>query len=112
VVETAYAQSSPADVLGTVAGTAGELAAPGVEGREARKVLRDAYKAECKKAGVKVTDEMIAKTANPHTATNLGWTSRANIQKWLACHPKYDGRPDRMIRKVFSERPHLPKAQP
>jgi hypothetical protein len=80
---------------------------PNINGRKAeRKKLRDDYKAECKQSGVKVTDEMIAEAANPR------WHSRANIQKWLACDPKYDGVPDGKIRKVFRDKPHLPKNQP
>jgi len=66
-----------------------------------RKAARDAYKAECKAAGVKVTDEMIARAGR--------WTSRTQIQKWLACDPRYDGAPDQLIRGVFSKKPHLPK---
>jgi hypothetical protein len=68
-----------------------------------RKRLRDDYKAECKKRGVKVTDAMIAQAANKK------WSDRSNIQKWLALDPQYDGKPDRMIRKVFADKPHLPK---
>jgi len=69
-----------------------------------RKRLRDEYKAECKAKGVTVTDEMIAEAASPR------WKSRANIQKWLSCDPKYDGEPDRLIREVFRKRHHLPKS--
>jgi hypothetical protein len=69
--------------------------------RELRRELREAYRFECKRAGVRVTDEMIAQAANSK------WTSRANIQKWLACDPKYNGRSDDMIRAVFLKKPHL-----
>lgn len=68
-----------------------------------RKKLRDCYKADCKRAGVRVTDEMIAIAANPR------WKSRTNIQKWLSCDPKYKDRPDRLIRDVFLKKPHLPR---
>jgi len=71
------------------------------ERKAERKKLRDDYKAECKRSGVRVTDEMIAEAANTR------WHSRANIQKWLACHPKYDGEPDRKIRKIFRDKPHV-----
>jgi hypothetical protein len=73
--------------------------------RTERKKLRDEYKAVCKQAGVKVTDEMIARTANPR------WHSRHQIQKWLVGHADCDGEPDRLIRKVFVEKPHLKVAQ-
>jgi FKBP-type peptidyl-prolyl cis-trans isomerase 2 len=69
------------------------------ERKAERKRLRDAYKAERKQAGVKVTDEMIAITANPPTSRTKGWHTRDAIQKWLQCDPKYDGEPDRLIRK-------------
>jgi len=73
-----------------------------LEARKAeRKAARDAYKAECKAAGVTVTDEMIARAANPN------WTSRTQVQKWLQCHPDYEGEPDRLIRLVFSKKPHI-----
>jgi hypothetical protein len=76
------------------------------ERKAERKKLRDDYKAECKRSGVSVTDEMIAEAASRR------WHSRANIQKWLACDPKYDGDPDRLIRKVFRDKPHLPNPHP
>jgi hypothetical protein len=75
--------------------------------RAERRKLRDDYKAECKRAGLLVTDEMIAKSANPSTSTNKGWNSRFQVQKWLACDPAYEGRADAIIRKVFLEKPHL-----
>jgi hypothetical protein len=65
-----------------------------------RRVARDAYKDECKDAGVTVTDEMIARAANQR------WHTRDAVQKWLTCDPRYDGEPDRLIRKVFSDKPH------
>lgn len=66
-----------------------------------RKALRDGYRVECKRAGVRLTDEMIAQAASPR------WHSRSQIQKWLKCDPEYDGEPDRLIRKVFRDKPHL-----
>jgi hypothetical protein len=69
--------------------------------------LRDDYKAECKRAGVRVTDEMIAQAAKPPRGKNRGWTSRSHITKWLACHPNYEGTNDRLIRAVFLDKPHL-----
>jgi hypothetical protein len=86
--------------------TADSKSAPPTIERESekaeRKRLRDKYKAECRAVGVKVTDEMIAKAANPK------WTSRTNIQKWLGCDPKYSGEANRLIRKVLIDtKPHL-----
>jgi hypothetical protein len=93
--------------------TASETA-PETNNLEARKAernkLRDDYKAESKRAGVIVTDEMIAKAANPPKGKNRGWTSRTHIHKWMACHPKYDGRNDQLIRAVFLNKPHLEPA--
>jgi len=89
-----------------------EKSGSGTESRKAeRKKLRDDYQSECKRHGVNVTDEMIAKAANPTTANNKGWSSRSNIQKWLACHPKYEGKPDQRIRNVFLKKPHLSNPQ-
>lgn len=67
-----------------------------------RKRLRDEYKAECKKHGIKVTDEMIAHAANS------SWNTRDPVQKWLACHPNYEQTGHR-IREVFRKKPHLSK---
>jgi len=83
-----------------------ETPAPAVD-REAmkmeRKGLRDAYKNECRRAGIKLTDEMIAEEANEN------WTTRDPVQKWIQCDPRYDGEPDRLIRRVFVQKPHLLK---
>jgi hypothetical protein len=73
-----------------------------IEKRKAeRRRLRDDYKAECRRKGLKVTDEMIAEAACKT------WHSRFQVQKWLACDSDYDGEPDRLIRKVFADKPHL-----
>jgi hypothetical protein len=85
----------------------------GIGGRKTeRRKLRDDYVGECKRAGVRVTDEMIATAANPPKDKSKGWNTRDPIQKWLQCDPKYEGRPDRMIRAVFEKKPHLPKPSP
>lgn len=68
-----------------------------------RKELRDGYKAQCKAAGVKITNEMISRAAN----TN--WHNRTPVEKWLQGDPRYDGEPDRLIREVIRKKPHLPK---
>jgi hypothetical protein len=70
-----------------------------------RRRLRDDYKAKCKANGVRVTDEMIVRAASET------WHSRTQIQKWLKGDPRYDGAPDRLIRKVFRTKPHLPPLQ-
>jgi hypothetical protein len=79
--------------------------------KAARRKLRDDYKAECRNLGVKVTDGMIAEAANPPTPNNKGWQSRSNIQKWIACDSKYEGKPDQRIRNVFVKKIHLKKPQ-
>ena len=68
-----------------------------------RRALRDAYKGECRKHGVQVTDAMIAEVASGN------WHGRTAIQKWLGCDPRYDGEPDRLIRNVFARKPHIPR---
>jgi hypothetical protein len=58
------------------------------------------YKRECKDVGVKVTDEDIARAANPK------WNERSPVVKCKAGR----GRPgdDRLIWKVLERKPHLP----
>jgi hypothetical protein len=73
------------------------------ERKAERRRLRDAYRAECCHAGIKVTDVSISEKANPK------WTTRDPVQKWLACDPRYEGKADRLIRRVFIEKPHLRK---
>ena len=66
-----------------------------------RRRLRDDYKAEWRKAGVKVTDEMIAKSVRKQ------WRSRYQIQRWLRLHPRVQSS-DQLIRKVLRDRPTSP----
>jgi hypothetical protein len=108
MAENAFPKASQAGATEPSRNRAEARALPVPEGAE-RKKLRDDYKAACKRAGVKVTDEMIAEAANPTTPNNKGWHSRSNIQKWLACDPKYEGKPDQRIRNVFLRKPHLSK---
>ena len=86
------------------AATTAERSAPTVN-REAmkaeRKALRDAYRAECRRAGIKLTDAMISEKACEK------WTTRDPVQKWIACDPRYEGGPDRLIRRVLTQKPHL-----
>jgi len=67
-----------------------------------RRALHQAYKAECSKQGVRVTDAMIAEAASSN------WHGRTAIQKWLADDPRYAGEPDRLIRSVLARKPHIP----
>jgi len=108
IVDVPTKGQSPAAIPGeTGSREADKGPEPRPESREIRKAertaARDAYKAKCRAAGVKVTDNMIAEAANPK------WHSRTQVQKWLVCDPRYDGEADRLIRKVFTEKPHLPK---
>ena len=64
--------------------------------KAARKKLRDAYKAACKRLGRRVNHETIA-----HSVNGL-WHSRTQIDKWLQCDPRYNGEPDRLIRQFLT----------
>jgi hypothetical protein len=66
-----------------------------------RHELLNNYKSECKQHGVRVTDRMIAEAASSN------WHGRTAVQKWLACDRRYDGEPDRLIRRVFAGKPHI-----
>jgi hypothetical protein len=92
---TERAHEAPANAELSRSPTAAEI-------REQRRVLRDNYKSECKTNGVRVTDAMIAEAANAN------WHGRTTTQKWLACDPRYDGEPDRLIRSVFTRKHHIP----
>jgi hypothetical protein len=71
---------------------------------ERRSALK-AYKDECRSHGVKVTNPMIARAANPD------WSERTPVEKWSAAKDSRYNTPavDRKIRRVFTEKPHLPK---
>jgi hypothetical protein len=58
-----------------------------------------AYKAECKAAGIKVTDLMIAQAANRK------WTERSRVTWWKAGKDRPGD--DALIRKVLRAKPHL-----
>ncbi len=62
---------------------------------ELRRELLDAYKRETKRHRIRVNHEMLAHQIKP------SWNSRAQIDKWLACHPNYNGEHDRLIRKFL-----------
>jgi hypothetical protein len=72
-------------------------------GRANRKAARDDYKAECKATGVKVTDEMIGREVKPGSKDR-----RTIVQHWIRCDPRYENY-DRRIRRVFADKPHLPR---
>ena len=88
-------------LVATALGGADSRAYAGDGQRAERKALRDSYKAECKAAGVKVTDKMIGLEVKPDSKD-----ARIIVQKLLACHPKYESY-DSRIRRVFAEKPHL-----
>ncbi len=66
-----------------------------------RKLLLEAYKNECKLAGIRVTDEMIARAANPR------WNERTPVKRWKSYIPSCTAADDAMIRRVLKEKPHL-----
>jgi hypothetical protein len=68
-----------------------------------RKARRDAYKAECRAAGVKLTDSMIGLEVKRGSKD-----PRTIVQQWMRCDPRYEIY-DWPIRGVFSRKPHLPK---
>jgi hypothetical protein len=96
-------QSSPASEVST--GNTGkrrataEGAEPGndieTEKAKRRKLLTE-YKAECKLSGKHVNYRQIA------TDVNRRWNSRAQIDKWLACDPRYWGETDRLMREFLT----------
>jgi hypothetical protein len=69
-----------------------------------RRAALEAYKRECREAGVKVTNPMIAKAADPN------WNDRTPVEKWVkAKDPRYNTLPvDRKIRAVLRTKPHIP----
>ncbi|MGA2184767.1 MAG: hypothetical protein ABSH47_17240 [Bryobacteraceae bacterium] len=102
VAEAASAQPSPGPEPPPAAINA-ETGFPRPDKAAERRRLRGDYKAECKARGVRVTDSMIAEAASTR------WHSRTQVQKWLQCDPKYEGIPDRLIRAVFVNKPHIPR---
>jgi hypothetical protein len=69
-----------------------------------RKRLLAEYKNECKQAGVKVTDAMIAQAASPT------WSERTQVTWWKRNDPLSKPAVDHAIRRVLSKKPHLPKS--
>jgi hypothetical protein len=69
--------------------------------RDLRNSLIREYKRECRRAGVKVTDEMIAQAANKN------WSDRTMVAKFKDCTAK-DVAVD-LIMRVLREKPHLKK---
>ena len=59
----------------------------------------DAYKRECKAAGIGVTDEAVAKAAR------RSWNTRDPVTKWKAGKERPGD--DAQIRRVFRDKPHL-----
>lgn len=87
--------------------TEGQQKAPETQGREKEKAARtrerDEYKAECKRAGLKITDDDIGRAVKPNSKR-----PRDIVQKWRACDPRYEVC-DPLIRRVFREKSHLRK---
>jgi len=67
-----------------------------------RTLLLDRYKQECRSVGVRVTDEMIAKAASP------SWNDRTQVTWWKRNDPRSKPQADKAIRRVLSNKPHLP----
>jgi len=68
-----------------------------------RKRLLAEYKNECRRAGVKVTDDMIAQAASPT------WSERTQVTWWKRNDPSSKPAADHAIRRVLRNKPHLPK---
>jgi hypothetical protein len=64
--------------------------------KAARHRLIDEYKTECRRHGTHTNYEIIAH------AVNKRWGSRTQIEKWLACDPRYGGEVDRQIRAYLT----------
>jgi hypothetical protein len=68
-----------------------------------RKTALRAYKEECRRANVKVTDKMVA------MAAQVNWHDRTEIQRWKSNNPRSKPLHNRKIRKVLADKPHLPR---
>jgi hypothetical protein len=64
--------------------------------RENRRALLESYKRECLDNGVRVTYEMIAKSANRR------WNDRTPIDRWIRNDSRSTETDDKLIRKIFS----------
>jgi hypothetical protein len=74
------------------------------EKKAERKAARDHYQDECADHGIPVTNLMIAEEAFPESKDPLEM-----FNLWLRCHRSMNGRHDDRVRKVFKDKPHLPK---
>ena len=66
-----------------------------------RSALIQAYKSECWKRGVKVTNEMIARAASD------SWHDRTPVQRWKRNDSRCTPADDVKIRAILKKRPHL-----
>lgn len=67
-----------------------------------RKSRLQAYKDEClQRRGLKVTDVMVAKAANPR------WNDRTPVDRWKRNDPRCTTAEDAMISAVLTKKPHL-----
>lgn len=69
----------------------------------ARAARITAYKEECRRAGVKVTDAMIAKAANAR------WGDRTQVTWWKRNDKRSTAAANRLISAVLTKKPHLSK---
>jgi hypothetical protein len=67
---------------------------------EQRNHLVENFKAKAREAGIKVTDEMIAKAANPGK-----WNTRTPVTWWKRNDPKSKPAYDTLIRKLLGKEP-------
>jgi hypothetical protein len=66
-----------------------------------RKALLQAYKDECRKGNIRVTDEMIAEAAS------RSWHERTPVQRWKRNDRRSTPADDAQIRAVLKNKPHL-----
>ena len=68
---------------------------------EERAAMLQNYKAEGRKKGIRITDNMIAEAASP------SWHERTPVQRWKRNDPRSTAADDAMIRRVLATKPHL-----
>jgi hypothetical protein len=66
-----------------------------------RTELLKTYKTECRRRGIKITDEMIAKAASD------SWHDRTPVARWKRNDPRCKRSDDLKIRMVLRNKPHL-----
>jgi len=66
-----------------------------------RSALLNAYRADCAKRGIRITDEMIAEAARS------SWHDRTPVQRWKRNDPRSKPGDDVAIRRLLQKKPHL-----